>query len=168
MWNFETNVIKRDAHVSLLRCKFLGYRESKEEEKGDQGCRKIVVRYSMGNRNGNRFHCPMPAKGAWWQARRSARSCRPWARLRRLRKQWRAGARWPPRRSWSGSTTSWPRLPRSRPALVVDPEVGPGADSEGRNADEAVTAAGVAATAVDVADTVADVAETEEQAADRR
>ena len=34
MWNFETNVIKRDAHVSLLKRKFLGYRESKEEKKG--------------------------------------------------------------------------------------------------------------------------------------
>ena len=48
MWNFETDVIERDAHVSLLRCKFLGYRESKEE-KGDQGCSTTVVRYSMGN-----------------------------------------------------------------------------------------------------------------------
>ena len=44
MWNFETDVIKRDAHLSLLRCNFLGYRESKEEGKGDQGCRKIVVK----------------------------------------------------------------------------------------------------------------------------
>ena len=43
--------MKRDAHVSLLRCKFLSYRESKEEEKGDLGCRKIVVRYIMGNSN---------------------------------------------------------------------------------------------------------------------
>ena len=46
---------------------------------------------------------------------------------------------------------------------MVDPEAGPGAASEGRDADEAVTAAGVAT--VDVADTVAD---TEDQAADGR
>ena len=65
MWNFETDVIERDAHVSLLRCKFLGYRESKEEEKGDQGCSKMVVRYSMGNGTVTIFSTPPPLATVW-------------------------------------------------------------------------------------------------------
>ena len=56
---FETDVIKRDAHVSLLWCIF-GYRDGKEEGKGDQGCSKTVVRYSMGNRAVTIFSAPPP------------------------------------------------------------------------------------------------------------
>ena len=60
MLNLKTDVIERDAHVSLLRCKFLGYREGKEEEKGGQGCSKTVVCYSMGNGTVTIFSAPPP------------------------------------------------------------------------------------------------------------
>ena len=61
MWNFETDIIERDAIVSLLRCK-----ESKQEEKGDQGCSKMVVRYSMGNGTVTIFSAPPPPLATVW------------------------------------------------------------------------------------------------------
>jgi hypothetical protein len=38
----------------------IGHREGKEEGKGDQGCSKTVVRYSMGNRAVTIFSAPPP------------------------------------------------------------------------------------------------------------
>ena len=40
-WNFETDVIKRRAHIILLRCIFLVIETAKKKEKG---CSKMVIR----------------------------------------------------------------------------------------------------------------------------
>jgi len=62
--HFETDVIERDAYVSLLRCNFSVYRDSKEEEKRDSGFCKKVACNSMGNGFINNFLHP-PLATVW-------------------------------------------------------------------------------------------------------
>ena len=45
---------------------FFGYRDGKEEGKGDQGCSKMVVRYRMGNRMVTIFAAPTPPLAILW------------------------------------------------------------------------------------------------------